>query len=318
MTQQAQRLHDILYRNLGALADLLADPTVLHISVIPSGAIWVERFGRAPEIQRTTLAVSERDSIIRLISTAAGRATTEASCRLSTIMPDGERFQAFIPPAAVAPTFEIRKRPAQIYTLGEYVEAQMMSERQAAVIATAIGEKANIIVSGGTGTGKTTLLNGLLDLLAGTVEHIVTGEDTPELQVGAPYHTAIYTVPGQSTMTEVVADMLRCNPSRIIIGEVRGPEALDVLDAWNTGHPGGMLSLHADPGKTGRRLESLIRRAPLTAPLPLEELRALIADAVHYIVDIVRTPDAPGRQVQSVTRWLGLDADNNYRMEVLV
>lgn len=314
-TAHTERLSALLSRNLGKLAGILADPSVLHISVTPSGLVFVTRFGEPTRPEGMTLSATERESIIRLVSTHAGRCTTDAACRLTTILPDGERFQAFVPPAVSAPAFEIRKRPARVYTLEEYLHVGIATQAQADVLTAAVRARNNIVVAGGGGTGKTTLLNALLHQLSHTAEHIVTLEDTPELQVDAPYWLALYTVPGQSTMTELVEDALRCSPSRIIVGEIRTGAALDVLDAWNTGHPGGLLSLHADPGRALQRLESLIRRAVnLATNLSLEEIRSLIADSVNVIVEMTHTPGAPGRRITAIQRCHGL-SNGHYTLE---
>jgi type IV secretion system protein VirB11 len=314
-TAQQARLRDLLTHNLGVLGDLLDDPSVLHISVTSAGLIFVERFGQAPQRETTTLSVAARDSVIRLVASQTGRVVTDAACRLATIMPDGERFQGFLPPVVNAPAFEIRKRATRIFTLGDYCTAGIMTERQAQTLEQSIHDSANIVVAGGTGSGKTTLLNAMIHALVDTGEHLVTVEDTPELQVRAAYWTALYTVPGQCTLTDLVADALRCNPRRIIVGEVRGPELLDVCDAWNTGHPGGMLSVHANSGQVPERLDSLLRRAHYR--LDREDRHATLANTINLSVDILRTPGAPGRRLGAIMRWCGLSPDHTYKMEII-
>jgi len=311
------RLADLLRGAMSPLLPLLDDPGVLHISVSHTGAIWAERFGQDAYDTQTRLTPGQAEQAIRLIATHVGQVATREHSRLQAVLPSGERAQCFLPPTVAAPALEIRKHPARIYTLDEYVGAGIVTAGQAAVMRDAVRARKNIVVAGGTGSGKTTLLNALLDLLREETAHIVTLEDTAELQCAAPYYLALYTIPGVTTLTHLVSDALRCSPSRVIIGEVRGPEALDFLDVLNTGHPGGMLSIHADPGKALRRMEALRRRALLTMPLPMDEMRALIADVIHVMIDIVRVPGAPGRRVQGITACRGLDAHGQYVLEPL-
>lgn len=312
-----QRLADLLRSAMSPLLPLLDDEEILHISVSHTGAVWAERFGQGSYNTQLHLTPGQAEQAIRLIATHVGQVATRDHSRLQAVLPSGERAQCFLPPTVLGPALEIRKRPARIYTLEEYIEAGIVTAAQADRMREAVRARHNIVVAGGTGSGKTTLLNALLDLLREDSSHIVTVEDTAELQCAAPYYLALYTIPGVTTLTHLVSDALRCSPSRVIIGEVRGAEALDFLDLLNTGHPGGMLSLHADPGKALRRLESLVRRAPLTVPLPLEEMRALIAEAIDLIIDIVRVPGAPGRLVHGLTACRGLDAQGHYLVEPL-
>jgi type IV secretion system protein VirB11 len=302
---------------MSPLLPLLEDASVLHLSVSHTGAVWAERFGQGAQPTGITMTPAQTEQVIRLVASQCGHVVTREQSRLAAVLPSGERFQGFVPPTVHDPAFEIRKRPSQVYPLEAYVEADIVTEAQAVCLRDAVRARENIVVAGGTGSGKSTLLNALLHELRSYTGHVVTLEDVPELQVAAPYYLALYTVPGQTTLTNLVSDCLRCNPARVIVGEVRGSEALDVLDVWNTGHPGGMLSIHADPGKALRRLESLIRRAPLTVPLPQEELRELIADAVDVIVDIERVEGAPGRRVTGVTACHGIDERGRYVLEVL-
>jgi type IV secretion system protein VirB11 len=157
----------------------------------------------------------------------------------------------------------------------------------------------NLIIAGGTGSGKTTLATAVLALMAETGERLVTIEDTPELQCTAPNHLALYTREGVATMQQLVKETMRCRPDRIIVGEVRDGAALDLLKAWNTGHPGGLCTLHANgAAQSLTRLEQLVQEAVVTVP------RALIADAVDLIVYLERTPR--GRRVYSLAAVTGL------------
>jgi type IV secretion system protein VirB11 len=314
---RTQRLADLLRSAMASIIPYLDDPEVLHISISHTGSMWIERFGQGAVDSGITVLESQVEQVIRLVASQCNQVATKEASRLAAVLPSGERFQGFLPPTVRAPACEIRKRPSRIYTLDNYVGAEIMTAEQQRVIQTAIQQRDNIVVAGGTGSGKSTLLNACLDELHTAPGHIVTIEDVPELQIRAPYYLALYTVPGQTTLTNLVSDCLRCNPERIIVGEVRGQEALDVLDAWNTGHPGGLLSLHANRGRALRRLESLIRRAPLQVTLPPEEVRSLIAESVNVIIDIERVIGRPGRRVTAITRCHGLTANGQYNTEII-
>lgn len=206
---------------------------------------------------------------------------------------DGSRFAGQLPPIVTAPTFAIRKKAIAIYTLEQYVEAGIMSQRHYEAIKAAVKNHRNILVIGGTGSGKTTLVNAIINemVLCDPLERICIIEDTGEIQCAAEnfvqYHTTI-DVP----MTALLKLILRMRPDRILVGEVRGAEALDLLDAWNTGHEGGAATLHSNTASSGLdRLASLISRNE-AAPTKIEPL---IGDAVHVVVHIARTPD--GRRV---------------------
>jgi type IV secretion system protein VirB11 len=216
---------------------------------------------------------------VRLVAHHVGAEVHPASPRVSAELPDtGERFEGLIPPVVAAPAFAIRKPAVAVFTLDDYVAARTMSASQAAVLGRAVAQRHNVLVAGGTSTGKTTLVNALLAEVAKTTDRVVLIEDTRELQCKAPNLVALRTNDRVASLSDLVRSSLRLRPDRIPIGEVRGAEALDLLKAWGTGHPGGIGTIHAGSALGAlRRLEQLIQEAVITVP------RALIAETIDVI-----------------------------------
>ena len=234
------------------IAAALADPTVIEVMVNPDGKLWIERatVGRQDTGERIGSAEAER--IIRLVAAHVRREVTDKTPIVSAELPEtGERFEGVMPPVAPAPCFAVRKPADVLYRLGDYVAARIMSVRQAEVLALSVRERKNILVVGGTSSGKTTLVNALLAEIADLDERVVILEDTRELKCAAADCVALRTKPGVATLADLVRSTLRLRPDRIIVGEVRGPEALDMLKAWNTGHPGGITTVHANSAPAG-------------------------------------------------------------------
>jgi len=199
----------------------------------------------------------------------------------------GERFEGLLPPVVAAPCFAIRKPAVAVFTLNDYVAAGITTSDQAEALRTAVAARKNILVAGGTSTGKTTLTNALLAEVAKTADRVVLIEDTRELQCLAPNLVALRTKDGVVSLSDLVRSSLRLRPDRIPIGEVRGAEALDLLKAWGTGHPGGVGTIHAGSALGAlRRLEQLIQEAVVTVP------RALIAETI----DVVAVLSGRGRE----------------------
>jgi type IV secretion system protein VirB11 len=227
---------------------------------------------------------------------------------LSAELPEtGERFLGVLPPVVRAPSFAIRKRALRILTLAHYVADGVMTEDQAAFLRLAVRERLNIVVAGGTSTGKTTLANALLDEIAETRDRVLILEDTVELQCRSDDHVSMRTEPGVSTMADLVRATLRLRPDRIVVGEVRGSEALDLLKAWGTGHPGGIATVHAGSARGAlTRLEQLVQEVSVTVP------RALIAEAVNVIVFIAGRGRA--RRVREIARVIDHDS-HGYQLD---
>ncbi|XXQ52630.1 P-type conjugative transfer ATPase TrbB [Xenophilus aerolatus] len=293
------------------IAAALEDPDVVEVLLNPDGSLWVDRLqsGRAPTGHKMPPPVAER--IIRVVAAHVRAEVHPGAPLLSAELPEtGERFMGAMPPIVRAPSFAIRKRALRIMTLADYVADGIMAEAQAAFLRQAVRERLNIVVAGGTSTGKTTLANALLDEIAGTGDRVLILEDTVELQCRSNDHVAMRTEPGVSSMADLVRATLRLRPDRIVVGEVRGAEALDLLKAWGTGHPGGIATVHAgSPEGTLVRLEQLVQEVSVTVP------RALIAEAVNVIVFIAGRGHA--RRVREIVRVAGHDSQG-YRLEAAI
>ncbi|MDP3656954.1 MAG: ATPase, T2SS/T4P/T4SS family, partial [Brevundimonas sp.] len=262
----AERKLEALRHALGdTVLAALVEPAVVEILANPDGRLILDRSGEGRRDTGATLSAEARERVVRLIADYVGETVTRDDPRLSGVLPGtGERFQGLLPPVTAAPAFSIRKRPAVIWTLEDYVAGGTMTEGQAGVLRAAATGRLNILISGGTGSGKTTLLNTLTAFIDPT-ERVVTCEDAAELQLQQPHVVRLETRPpnlegqGQITMRDLVKNCLRMRPERIIVGEVRGPEAFDLLQAMNTGHDGSMGTLHANsPREAVSRLESMI------------------------------------------------------------
>jgi type IV secretion system protein VirB11 len=227
---------------------------------------------------------------------------------VSAELPEGgERFEGLLPPVVAAPAFAIRKPAVAVFTLDDYVTAGIMSADNAGLLRLGIAKRWNILVAGGTGSGKTTLTNALLAEVARTDDRIVLIEDTRELQCASPNLVALRTKDGVASLSDLVRSSLRLRPDRIPIGEVRGPEALDLLKAWGTGHPGGIGTIHAGTALGAlRRMEQLIQEAVVTVP------RALLAETIDLVAVLVRGPR--GRRLAELARVEGLDPQGDYRL----
>lgn len=306
--QEAQdRRRQMLRTAFGTtIAAALADPAVLEVMVNPDGRLWIDRAagGRLDSGER--IAGSEAERIIRLVASHVRREVNDKAPIVSAELPDsGERFEGVMPPVATAPCFSIRKPADVVFRLHDYVAAGIMAPRQAALLTAAVLERRNIVVVGGTSSGKTTLVNALLAEVAAQNERVVILEDTRELKCTAADCVTLRTKPGVASLSDLVRSTLRLRPDRIIVGEVRGPEALDMLKAWNTGHPGGITTLHANSASAALvRLEQLVQEAVVTVP------RALIAEAVDVLVFI--RGRGTERRVDSLLELDGLDEDDDY------
>lgn len=293
-----------LRRDMGPLLmAALEDPKTVELMVNADGNIWQEKLGEKMQCIGTMRA-TQVEAIILTISGSLGKETTRFNPILEGEFPlDGSRFAGQLPPIVPFPTFALRKKAVAIFTLEQYVTAEIMSSAQYLALKTAVANHRNILVIGGTGSGKTTLVNAIINemVVNDPFERIFIIEDTGEIQCAAKnfvqYHTTI-DVP----MTALLKTTLRMRPDRILVGEVRGPEALDLLDAWNTGHEGGAATLHANNANAGlARLKSLITRNP-SAPSDIE---SLIGEVVHIVVHIARTTD--GRRIQEIIEVSGYE-----------
>ncbi len=262
-----------------AVASFLEDPTVVEVMLNPDGRLWIDRLSTGLEDSGGKMSAADGERIVRLVAHHVGAEVHPGSPRVSAELPEtGERFEGLLPPVVAAPAFAIRKPAVAVFTLDDYARAGVMTAGQADALRKAVADRKNILVVGGTSTGKTTLANALLAEIAHTSDRIVLIEDTRELQCRAPNLVALRTKDGVVSLSDLVRSSLRLRPDRIPIGEVRGAEALDLLKAWGTGHPGGIATIHAGAALGAlRRLEQLIQEAVITVP------RALIAETIDVI-----------------------------------
>jgi len=291
-----------------AIARFLEDPATVEVMLNPDGRLWVDRLSEGLADTGETLAPADGERIIRLVAHHVGAEVHSRSPRVSAELPEtGERFEGLLPPVVIAPVFAIRKPAVAVFTLDDYVAAGIMSVAQAETLRRAVATRANILVAGGTSTGKTTLVNALLSEVAKTQDRVVIIEDTRELQCAAPNLVAMRTKDGVATLSDLVRSSLRLRPDRIPIGEVRGSEALDLIKAWGTGHPGGIGTIHAGSAIGAmRRLEQLIQEAVVTAP------RALIAETIDVIA--VLAGRGGRRRLAELARVEGLRPDGDYSL----
>jgi len=283
----------------------LEDERVSEIMANPDGALFIERLGSGRERQAVVLRAGDVERIIRLVASQIGATCDRDHPIVSAELPgSGERFEGVLPPVSVAPAFSIRKPARRAMSLGCWVETDAMTRAQAIIIEAAIAHRENILISGGTSSGKTTLANSLLAEIGKRGERVVILEDTRELHCDAEDVVSLRTAPGVSLET-LVRSTMRLRPDRIIIGEVRGGEALDLLKAWNTGHPGGIATVHANSAEA-----ALSRLEQLTAERAHEIPRALIGEAIDLIIHIGRRGDQ--RRVEEILRVSGHDPLHGY------
>lgn len=291
-----------------AIAGFLEDPMIVEVMLNPDGRLWIDRLSEGLFDTGATLSPADGERIVRLVAHHVGAEVHAARPRVSAELPEtGERFEGLLPPVVTAPCFTIRKPAVAVFTLADYVASGIMTEAQAQLLRDGVATRANILVAGGTSTGKTTLTNALLAEVAGTADRVVIIEDTRELQCAAPNLVALRTKDGVASLSDLVRSSLRLRPDRIPIGEVRGAEALDLLKAWGTGHPGGIGTIHAGSALGAlRRMEQLIQEAVVTVP------RALIAETIDLIA--VLSGRGANRHLAELARVEGLGPDGDYRI----
>ena len=295
-----------------SIAEALDDPAVIEVMVNPDGRLWLDKAGEGRFDTGEHIGWSETERVIRLVASHVRTEVHAQAPIVSAELPEsGERFEGLMPPVSLAPCFSIRKPAQVIYRLQDYVSQYIMSAEAAQTLGQAIAERQNIVVVGGTSSGKTTLVNALLAEVAATGERVVILEDTRELQCAAEDCITLRTKPGIVSLTDLVRSTLRLRPDRIIVGEVRGPEALDMLKAWNTGHPGGITTVHANSGRAALyRLEQLVQEAVVSVP------RRLIAEAVDMLVFL--TGRGSARKLATIGRVEGLDSGGDYRIVPII
>ncbi|MET4483585.1 P-type conjugative transfer ATPase TrbB [Bradyrhizobium sp. F1.13.3] len=291
-----------------AIAGFLEDPSIVEVMLNPDGRLWIDRLSSGLTDTGASLSAADGERIVRLVAHYVGAEVHAGSPRISAELPEtGERFEGLLPPVVAAPAFAIRKPAVAVFSLHDYVAAGILNLEQANALRDAVATRKNILVAGGTSTGKTTLTNALLAEVAKGSDRVVLIEDTRELQCAAPNLVALRTKDGVVSLSELVRSSLRLRPDRIPIGEVRGAEALDLLKAWGTGHPGGIGTIHAGTALGAlRRLEQLIQEAVVTVP------RALIAETINVIA--VLSGRGAERRLSELASVTGLGSSGDYTL----
>ncbi len=293
------------------IAAAFADPLTQEIMVNPDGALRIDRLGEGCIDTGVRMEAAQVERIIRLVASHARAEVHSDRPIISAELPPhggaqaGERFEGLLPPVSTSPCFSIRKPAERIYALQDYVRDGVMDGATACALKRAVTDHQNILIAGGTSSGKTTLANALLAEMSDLGERVIIIEDTRELQCAAPDSVALRTRAGSVSMTDLVRSTLRLRPDRIIVGEVRGPEALDMLKCWNTGHPGGIATVHANSARAAlTRIEQLVQECVVTVP------RRLIAESIDLVVFIEGRGLA--RRIGPLLRVTGLTAAGDY------
>lgn len=294
--EHRRRIEEKLRRELGpVIGALLNDPAVIEIMLNPDGTLWVERFGASME-PVGHLGAAAALSLMGTVASTLDTSITALNPILECELPlDKSRFEALIPPVVSAPAFTIRKKALRVFTLDDYVSSRIMTPAQCAAIRAAVASRLNILVVGGTGSGKTTLTNAIIHEMSQACpnDRLTIIEDTGELQCAARNVVTLRAV-DHVDMTRLLKATMRLRPDRIVVGEVRDGAALALLKAWNTGHPGGAATVHANSARAG-----LVRLEQLVAEASQAPMQSLIAEAIDLIVAIAKAPRA-GRRISEI------------------
>lgn len=316
-----ERLLDTLRIHLGRIVgDMLDDDSITDIVANPDGRVWTDVRGRGWTPSDITLSADQIEGLIRVVASIDGTVCNSDSPSLETNLPlDGSRFTGTLPPASPrGPAFSIRKLSKVVIPLDDYVEKGILSQAGADALRAAVRAKLNILVSGGMGSGKTTFLNALFKEIADSPDaadqRVLIVEDTPELLCEVPNSFPLRTCASR-TLRDCLRMALRHAGNRIIVGECRGAEAHEMLKSWNTGHPGGLCTLHANSAREALdRLADLVAESP-DAPKDGARIARLISRAVQLVVHMTRT--AGGRKVSEIARVMGF-AQGAFALEPLI
>ena len=307
---------------LGPIEPLLADPDISDILVNNSSNVYIERFGK---LSRTDVVFRDNNHLMQIIErivSKVGRRIDESSPYVDARLPDGSRVNAIIPPLAIdGPVLSIRRFGAEPLKMGDLLRLGTLDERMATILEAGVKTRLNILISGGTGTGKTTLLNVLSEFIPSS-ERILTIEDSAELHMKQEHVVRLETRPpniegkGEVTQRDLVKNALRMRPDRIILGEVRSGEALDMLQAMNTGHDGSMSTIHSNSTRDAMaRLETMVLMAGMD--LPERAIREQVASAINIIVQLVRYPDGK-RKIIKLSELTGMEGNTIVMQDIYV
>jgi P-type conjugative transfer ATPase TrbB len=301
----------LLKQQLGVtIMALFEDQRVIEVMVNPDGAVWCERLGQGRISTGERLSVQAREGVVKLVASELNQEVDELRPSIDAQILQGARFHGWLGHISSGPGFVVRKRAEQLFTLEDYHSSGALPALYMEKLRGAVAARENILVVGGTGSGKTTFTNAMLHEVAKTGDRLLTVEDVPELRCATPDLVNMYTN-DHYTMRRAIQDALRKRPDRIVVGEVRdGASALELLKAWNTGHPGGVATLHANSARAALgRLEDLLLEAATTPP------RRLIGEAIQWIVFVVR--EGTARRVSELVAVREWDATaQEYRLEV--
>jgi len=297
---------------VGPIARYLGDDTIVEIMLNADGRIWIERAGVGMLATDATMSPEDALRMLRVVATEMNTELSDRNPSLAGKLPIwGARVQASIPPVVEAPVFALRKPARVVFTLEDYRTRGILSEEQVALLTEAAADRQNILIGGGTGSGKTTLANALLAQIAESGDRLYIVEDNPELQCAAPNRVQVLVQPPVYTWQRAIVDAMRFRPDRIVVGEVRDGSALEMLKAWNTGHPGGIATVHANDTRAMLdRVCQLLEEAIPVAP------RLLVAQTINICVHIRRDARHPaGRSVSGIDRVLGLDPQGAWQLD---
>jgi pilus assembly protein CpaF len=324
LTERERLVNEVQHElfGLGPLEPLLADPTISDILVNSHGTIYVERRGK---LETTTVAFKDDEHLMRVIErivSSVGRRIDESSPMVDARLRDGSRVNAIIPPLSIdGPVLSIRRFGTVPLRMNSLIENKALTKDIADMLEMCVGARLNVLISGGTGAGKTTLLNALSAYIPED-ERIVTIEDSAELQLQQPHVVRLETRPpniegrGEVTQRDLVRNALRMRPDRIVIGEVRGGEAIDMLQAMNTGHDGSLTTIHANtPRDALSRLETMIQMTGMR--LSDRAMRQQVAAAINLVVQVARLSDGT-RRVTSISEITGMEGETITMQEIFL